>query len=50
MNLVTRAAFGIQCGGDNEGDLVVSRAGAFLREGDQVRAIVGDGASGREPR
>jgi HlyD family secretion protein len=52
-----RVRVGLLSGGDaeireglNEGDLVVSRAGAFLREGDQVRAIVGSAATGgREP-
>jgi HlyD family secretion protein len=53
-----RVRVGLLSGGDaeireglNEGDLVVLRAGAFLREGDQVRAIVGSAANGgREPR
>ena len=41
-----RVRVGLLSGGDaeireglNEGDLVVSRAGAFLREGDRVRPI-----------
>jgi HlyD family secretion protein len=52
-----RVGVGLLSGGDaeireglTEGDLVVSRAGAFLREGDRVRSIVGGGASGGETR
>jgi RND family efflux transporter MFP subunit len=36
--------------GLNEGDMVVARAGAFLREGDRVRPIVDRGDSGRSGR
>src|SRR5262245_42843426 len=32
--------------GLNEGDLVVARAGAFLREGDRVRPILAEGSAG----
>jgi len=36
--------------GLNEGDLVVARAGAFLREGDRVRPIVGEAGEGAKGR
>jgi multidrug efflux pump subunit AcrA (membrane-fusion protein) len=52
-----RVRVGLLSGGDaeireglNEGDMVVSRAGAFLREGDRVRAIVGGGSGGSASR
>ena len=31
-----------------EGDMIVSRAGAFLREGDRVRPVIADEASGKK--
>src|SRR5262249_36192935 len=49
-----RVRVGLLAGGNaeireglNEGDLVVARAGAFLREGDRVRPIQEGGGSGR---
>lgn len=36
--------------GLNEGDLVVARAGAFLREGDRVRPIVGETGEAKKSR
>jgi len=48
-----RVRVGLLSGGDaeireglNEGDMVVSRAGAFLREGDRVRAVTADTGRG----
>ena len=47
-----RVRVGLLAGGNaeireglNEGDMVVSRAGAFLREGDRVRPIVASSAT-----
>jgi HlyD family secretion protein len=52
-----RVRVGLLSGGDaeikeglNEGDLVVSRAGAFLREGDRVRGILAGTAGGSTSR
>jgi len=47
-----RVALGLQAGetieareGINEGDMVVARAGSFVREGDRVRPILVDDAA-----
>jgi hypothetical protein len=34
--------------GVNDGDMVVARAGSFVREGDRVRPIMADEGAGRK--